>query len=1088
MSFDVRLVAHAPNGDRLGILPTPLSVEVGVPLDDVASLRLSYALGAPGAELLAAPVEVAVETYHPDTGQWTEVDGGRFLRIKRSGNLTDPTGARAFELPSYSWLLRKARLWPSAHDNAEGKRPFLSATAGTILATLLVEARGRGALPGLSIDFGPNADSAGQPWAKVLTIAYEPGIDVLAVLDNLAEQGVVDWTMSGRTLRVFNADSTLARNLATGDSPVDLRLGRDVVDAPDTATLEEVASAIYVKGEGTARLELVNPDAPAPWGRWESFITQGGVRDEGTMRLLAEAELDRTGRERVQVTRALAFTAAKWLPFLHYRPGDYVLAPGDGGGLVPLRVRQITLTRDQAGTPGGNLVLNDRFLEREIRLARRTAGIVGGSTADGGSGARPAPDGPDPRDPAAPQGLIVATAAYLDSDGAARGQITATWGTVAKATDGTAIEVSRYELYQRPNVVGLPWSKLTETAHPDNSATASPYDVGTEWAFKVRAVSRAGVFGPWSAPYAVTIAADAEAPPTPSTPILSTRLGTIHVTWDGRGSAGETMPGDFSHVDVWMQATGAAIWSDGWNYTDRLDPNLWSVLHSSSGSSPAYSVTGGRLTITGGSDLLATRDTGATDYTVTARNVSPGTQYRAGVYARYLPGPAATWPYGERAVYVLARRSTGDLGLYVDAATSKRNTPIPLPAGRTVDGLTLGLSVLGRTVQVLVDGAVVHTDTLTDSEHAELVGTAAGVYLEWPSATVGQLTVDPPPAGAPSRVGQLEGAGTLVVADQPYNQGRRFHFTAVDRSGNTSGESTSATISTSPLVPPDLVGRPIYGDKIVANSITADQLAVGSVTASAIRANAITADKLTATAIDGKTITGATIRTSATNPRVQFDSSGLRAWNSAVTRTVDVSSSTGTATITGTFQTGTSGRRVMIDPNIAAGRPGILFHTGNSTYPNPPSIFTDDDGGQAGVLWMSSAERVLNNTGRAEILLYPGGAWKIGKAFGNIDTSVSLHAPGDGRLFIDGILPRGMSSTRMLGFGITHIGPGAFSVRIDHGATVTLGSPVPHCTLVTGAPQDGVTWAVTRWDNRGFQFNWSRGAEIDIHWLIIRSA
>ncbi|WP_158852837.1 hypothetical protein [Saccharothrix deserti] len=1084
MSFDVRLVAHAPNGDRLGILPTPLSVEVGVPLDDVASLRLSYALGAPGAELLAAPVEVAVETYDPDAGTWSEIDGGRFLRIKRSGNLTDPTGARAFELPAYSWLLRKARLWPSAHDNAEGKRPFLSATAGTILATLLVEARGRGALPGVTIDFTPAADSARQPWAKVLTIFYEPGIDVLAVLDNLAEQGVVDWTMYGRTLRVFNADATLARDLTTGDNPVDLRLGRDITDAPDTATLEDVASAVYVKGEGPARLELVNPNAPAPWGRWESFITQGGVRDEGTMRLLAEAELDRTGRERVQVTRALAFTAAKWLPFRHYRPGDYVLAPGDTGALVPLRVRQITLTRDQTGTLGGNLVLNDRFLEREIRLAKRTAGIVGGSTTDGGSGARPAPDGPDPRDPAAPQGLIVSTAAYLDSDGAARGQITATWGTVDKATDGTAIEVSRYELYQRPNVVGLPWSKLTETTHPDNSASSSPYDVGTEWAFKVRAISRAGVLGPWSAPYAVTIAADAEAPPTPSTPNLSTRLGTIHVTWDGRGSAGETMPSDFSHVDVWMQATGSTLWSETWPDAARLDPNTWSVLHTAVAESNTYTVTGGRLTITGGSDLLATRDTGTTDYTVTARDVSPGTQYRAGVYARYLPGPAATWPYGERAVYVLARRSTGDLGLYVDAATSKRNTPIPLPAGRTVDGLTLGLSVLGRTVQVLVDGAVVHTDTLTESEHAELVGTAAGVYLEWPSATVGQLTVDPPPAGAPSRVGQLEGAGTLVVTDQPYNQGRRFHFTAADRSGNTSGESTSATISTRPLVPPDLVGRPIYGDKIVANSITADQLAVGSVTASAIRANAVTADKLTATAIDGKTITGATIRTSATNPRVQLDASGLQAWNSASTRTVNVSASTGAADIAGTLRTGTSGVRAVVTANAYGAYPGIHFQGMSGSPAFEPTVHGREDG----TLWAFSAETTGNSSGRTDLIMRKGGGWFLGKQFGDVNTSASLNAPGDGRLYIDGVLPRGMSSTRMLGFGVTHVGPGSFSLRVDFGATVTVGAPVPHCTIVTGAPQDGVTWGVSRWDNRGFQFNWSRGAEIDVHWLIVRSA
>jgi hypothetical protein len=1079
--FDVRLVAYAPNGDRLGILPTPLSVDLGLPLDDVGSLRLSYPLGAPGAALLATPVEVAVETYNPDAGAWAEIDGARFLRIKRTGDVTDPTGARSFELPAYAWMLRKARLFPSEHDNNEGKRSFLSATAGTILATLITGAQARGTLPGLALDFTPIVDSAGAAWAKVLTIYYEPGIDVAAVLDNLAEQGVADWTTSGRTLRVFNADTTLGRNLTTNTPPVDLRLGRDITEAPDTGTLEDVASAVYVKGEGSARLELVNPDAPAPWGRWESFITQGGVRDEGTMRLLAEAELDRAGRERIQITRGLSFTAARWLPFRDYRPGDYVLAPDDTGTLAPLRVRQVTLTRDQVGTLAGNLVLNDRFLERELRLAKRTRGIVGGATADGGSGAQPAPEGPDPRQPAAPAGLVVATTAYLDSDGAARGQITATWGTVDTATDGTAIEVAGYELYQRPNVVGLPWAKLTETQHPDNTATASPYDVGTAWAFKVRAISRAGVLGPFSDPYAVTIASDAEAPPTPSTPVLSTRLGVIHVEWDGRGAKGETMPPDFSHLDVWMTApTDVPIWTETWPDAERLDPNVWSVLIDNDGT---YTLTGAKLTITDGTDLLATRDTCAADYTITAHDLTVGTQYRAGVYARYLPGPSPTWPYGERAIYALARRKgSSDVGFYIDAATTRREIPIPIPAGSTVDRLTLALSVVGRTVEILVDGVLVHTETLTETEHAELSGTAAGIYLEYPQATVGTLTVHPNNPAGPTRVGQLEGAGTLVVTGQSYHQARTFRFTAADRSGNTSRESPSATISTQPLVPPDLIGKPIYGDRIVANSITADQLAVGSVTASAIRANAVTADALSADAIDGKTVTGATLRTSATNPRVQLDRTGLGAWNSAGTRTVTVSAATGAADIAGTLRTGTSGVRAIVTGNAFGEYPGVHF-TGMAGNPGfEPTVHGREDG----TLWLLSAEQTGNSSGRADLILSKGGGWSLGKQFGNIATATKLDAPGDGRLNITGIVPGAAGSETMLFGGINSF-TNAVGATISY-ARVNPNSlfiPIATCASPAGA---AVRWALTNRAANSFSIGWADTTSMVVHWLVFRYA
>lgn len=890
--LDLRLVAYAPDGDRLGVLPTPLSVEVGVPLDDIASLRLSYPTGAPAARLLAAPVEVVVETYDPATGAWTEVDDGRFLRIKRSGDITDTTGARSYELPGYAWMLRKARLFPSSHDNAEGKRPFLEATAGTILTTLITEAQARGALPGLVVGFTPSADSAGAVWTKVLTIAYEPGIDVMTVLDNLADQGVVDWTTNGRTLRVFNADTALGRPLADGDAPVDLRLGRDITNAPDTATFEDLASAVYVKGEGTARLELVNPNAPTPWGRWESFLTQGGVRDEGTMRLLAEAELTRTGRERIQITRALTFTTARWLPFRDYRPGDYVQAPDDTGQLAPLRVRQITLTRDQTGTLAGNLVLNDRFLERELRLAKRTAGIVGGATADGGSGAQPAPEGPDPRAPAAPAGLIVDTHAYLDSDGAARGQITATWTAVDQATDGTAIEVNRYELYQRPNVVGLSWTKLTETTHPDTSATGSPYDVNAQWAFKVRAVSRAGVIGPFSQPYAVTIATDAEAPPTPSVPQLSTRLGVIHVEWDGQGAAGETMPPDFSHLDVWMTA----------------------------------------------------------------------------------------------------------------------------------------------------------------------------------------------PTEAPIRVGQMEGAGGVVIPSQPYQQPRTFHFTAMDRSGNESAVSEQATISTQPLVPPDLVGTPINADNIVANSITADQLAVGAVTASAIAANAVTADKIAATAIDGKTITGATVRTSAANPRVLLDGTGLHAFNSSGARTVDVSAATGAADIAGTLRTGTSGVRAVVTGTAFGEYPGILF-TGMAGTPGfEPAVHGREDG----TLWLLSAEQSGNSSGRADLILRKGGGWTLGKQFGSADTATKLDAPGDGRLYLTGIVPSGSTSETMLFGGINTV-TNASGITLTY-ARVNPNSlfiPIATCASPAGA---AVRWAITNRAVNGFSIGWVDTSSMVVHWLVFRYA
>ncbi|MFG3438321.1 hypothetical protein ACGF0J_13850 [Nonomuraea sp. NPDC047897] len=438
--FDLRLVAYSPFGDRLGVLPHPLAVEVAWPLNDVPSLKLAYTTTAASAGLLDEPCEVAVQ-WSADGNVWTEAPDSRFLRIKRRGDSSNPTGMAQFELPGFVWMLRKIVLYPGVAPLVDGKRAFLSATAGAILQTFISEAKGRGAVPGLNWDFTPTLDSAGQAWDKVLTIYYQPGMDALTALINLSEQGVCDFRMSGRTVQVYNADTQLSRDLASGPGPVDLRYGRDIAEAPDDGTLEDVASSVLVVGDNGLVETYTNAAAVQPWGPWEQYVGAGGVSDEGTATLLADSALEHAETERVQRTRGIVLYGARWLPLKDYRPGDRVLAPADGGALESLRIRQVTLARHSTGVLGGALVLNDRFLERDIRLARRTAGIVGGSTADAGSGARPAPEAPEPRTPAPPVGLIVNPIAYIDEHGLPQGQVTVTWGAVTQDVGGVALHV-----------------------------------------------------------------------------------------------------------------------------------------------------------------------------------------------------------------------------------------------------------------------------------------------------------------------------------------------------------------------------------------------------------------------------------------------------------------------------------------------------------------------------------------------------------------------------------------------------------------------------------------------------------------------
>ncbi|MEV0821960.1 hypothetical protein [Nonomuraea rubra] len=524
-------------------------------------MKLSYTTRATGAGLLDQPCEIVVE-WSTDGTLWTEAPDSRFLRIKRRGDDSDTTGLAQFELPGFVWMLRKIVLYPSPAPLVDGKRAFLNATAGEILQTFIAEAKapGREAVPGLDWDFTPEEDSAGHAWTKVINIYYRPGTDALTALQNLAEQGVCDFRMSGRTLQLFNPD-TLNDDLATGAAPVDLRYGRDIAEAPDDGTLEDLASSVLLVGDNGLIKTFTNPAAAQPWGRWEQYVGAGGVADEGTATILAQAALERAGGERVQRTRGIVLYGARWLPLKDYQPGDRVLAPGDGGALEALRVRQVTLARSSTGVLGGSLVLHDRFLERDIRLARRAAGIVGGSTADGGSGAQPSPEAPEPRTPAAPAGLIVNPLPYIDEHGLPHGQVTVSWGAVTSDVGGVALPVGGYELFMRLNQEGAPWFFVTSTEAGDTTATHSPLVIGESYVFKVRAVNL-GKTGSFSPEVAVTVPDDDEAPPVPTAPQLSTRLGVVRATWNGLGVGSVPMPPDFLHVRVWMQDPLAPGWSE----------------------------------------------------------------------------------------------------------------------------------------------------------------------------------------------------------------------------------------------------------------------------------------------------------------------------------------------------------------------------------------------------------------------------------------------------------------------------------------------------------------------------------------------
>ena len=470
-----RLRAYAPNGDEAGAVPTPTEYGFSVPLNDVSGSTMSYLDGAVGWDVLTQPCEIAAEYSVDDGLTWTEFPNGRYLRLGRSNDQLDPNQVRSYTLPGYGWLLSKMRQMKTTGLNADGKRMFNSANAGMIMKTLIDEAHSRGVCTGLGYAFTSSVDSAGNPWNKVLSIGYEPGLDLLTILQNLGQQGIVDWHFQGRVLHVFNADTTLAVDTQRAFEPA-----VDVKGLPVQGSLEDYMHSVLVLGDSGTRVTKNNVGVPEPWGKWEGFISQGGVSDAATMNILAQAALDDGSYERLQYTAELNVETTLYEPIVHYTMGSFILLPTESGQ-QSLRIRQLNFSRDGEGERSVGLIVNDKFLEKEIKNARRVNGITGGASS-GGSGSPPAKD-PAARQPKKPDGLVVDSVAIVNNGGGVDAWATMSYPGVEVDKDDVALEISGYRFQARQPVVNLiqenPSFESAYTGQTTGGATAT---ISTAWA------------------------------------------------------------------------------------------------------------------------------------------------------------------------------------------------------------------------------------------------------------------------------------------------------------------------------------------------------------------------------------------------------------------------------------------------------------------------------------------------------------------------------------------------------------------------------------------------------------------------------
>ena len=589
-SLHARLVAYRPFGERIGVLAEPVSFSASMLHDDDGAISIEYSMLSGDAAAfdrqLTDGLEVAVEV--SDGTGYREPDNARFVITGRSGKTDDRTRTVTYSGQSISWLLSKAENNDSSHlltdgDN-KGKRPFYSSNPGVILKTLLDENKARGGVAtGLTLGFDTAKDSNGDAWNRKYTLYYSLGTDLQTILSSLVNGGGCDWRTSGRTLKIWNADSTaLSRDLS---KQVILQLARDISEAPYEESIADLASTILVEGDNNLLFRMDNPAAPTPWGKWESYSSQGGVSDKDTAQAFMQSTLDDAARVRGQYTRDLVIGGVDALPLVDYHAGDWITAPTISHG-EKVRVQEIDLSMRQGEGLSASIALNDIKYDASVRQAKKIKGITGGAALAGSEGGTTASSDRDHRIPKAPLGLIVQTDAYIGSDGYAHGLATASWSAVTQATNNTAIEISNYLVEWKLHKDGAPWHSAGTT--DKTQLGFGGLDCGTQIEVKVRAVpTYSDKLGEWSSVFVATVESDTTPCSVPSKPVLSSELGVVTVHWDGRTSTGAQMESDFDHVEVGegVNASGMTVIS-----ATQSGPGDYLVTGLTAGSQHSYAL------------------------------------------------------------------------------------------------------------------------------------------------------------------------------------------------------------------------------------------------------------------------------------------------------------------------------------------------------------------------------------------------------------------------------------------------------------------------------------------------------------------
>jgi len=317
-------------------------------------------------------------------------------------------------------------------------------------------------------------------------------------------------------------------------------------------------------------------------------------------------------------------------------------------------------------------------------------------------------------------------------------------------------------------------------------------------------------------------------------------------------------------------------------------------------------------------------------------------------------------------IQIRAVDKTGNTGAWSSTTTftaSTDNIPPSTPAAPSVAGSRIAVQIthqLGKS-----SGGTFNLES--DLDHLEIHVSYEPGFTPDTSTLKGK---------AVANAGMIQAQIPVVFTAQIEELSARYvRVVAVDKTGNKSGPSDAAS----------------------ATALLIDDAHISDLTVSKVTAGNIVADW----------VVGARIKTADTGSRVELNSGGIGAWNDAGTQTVAIAASDGSVSIIGQLKSGTSGKRIEINPTSTF-LPEIRWYPNTGTdygYINATTSGTDvnlgmnsspyDDGG--GTQTVSRA--YLHTTGaRLEAVTQTGEA----RHGGYVVASVGSLATGHNTSGVDG--------------------------------------------------------------------------------------